>query len=121
VPDVRAILVTVDPERDSQAWLKEYMGYLRPGFTALTGTAGQIRATADAWEVRYARVETGTPGVYSMSHTADVYLVDGDGTLRAQFPFGTPSASMIAVIRAVLGTAGIGASPPAVQAPIAAL
>src|SRR5512138_3218264 len=74
--DLRAVFVTVDPERDTPAWLKEYLRFIPPGFDALTGTPDSIRATADAWGVRYARVETGTPGRYSMSHTADVYLVD---------------------------------------------
>ncbi|MGZ6327772.1 MAG: SCO family protein [Candidatus Limnocylindrales bacterium] len=98
---VRAVFVTVDPERDTPAWLTEYSRYLPAGFTALTGTADQVRAAADAWGVRYARVETGTPGAYSMSHTADVYLVDAAGQLRARFPFGTESAAMAAVLRSV--------------------
>ena len=73
---VQAVFVTIDPERDTPAWLTTYSQALPPRFTALTGTASQIRSTADAWGVRYARVETDTPGAYSMTHTADVYLVD---------------------------------------------
>ena len=70
------------------------------GFTPLTGTATAIRATADAWGVRYAREETETgEGDYSMSHTADVFLVDGAGMRRATFPFGTSSEAMTAVLR----------------------
>ncbi len=89
---MHAVFVTVDPERDTTTWLKEYVRYLPAGFVALTGTADQIRATADAWGARYARVEGATPDTYSMSHTADVYLVDANGMLRARFPFGTGGA-----------------------------
>ena len=78
-------------------------GSCRGAFTALTGTSAQIRTTADAWGVRYARVETGVAGAYSMSHTADVFLVDGAGSLRARFPFGTSSEAMTAVLRLVAG------------------
>ena len=60
-PGLHAVFVTVDPERDTTTWLKEYVRFLPAGFVALTGTAGQIRATADAWGVRYARVEGATP------------------------------------------------------------
>jgi protein SCO1/2 len=103
-PGVHAIFVTIDPERDTTTWLKEYVRYLPPGFVALTGTADQIRATADAWGARYARVEGATPDTYSMSHTADVYLVDANGVLRAHFPFGTGAPAMTAVLRQVVAT-----------------
>lgn len=83
----RAVFVTVDPRRDTAAWLKEYLTYLPAGFVALTGSDSQIRTAADAWGVRYARVETGVADGYSMSHTANVYLVDGAG------PFGRRSRS----------------------------
>ena len=64
---VRAVFVTVDPERDTTASLAEYSRYLPDGFTALTGSADQIRVTAAAWGVKYARVETGVASGYSMS------------------------------------------------------
>ena len=58
----RAVFVSIDPERDTTAWLTEYVRYLPAGFAALTGTSAQIQSTADAWGVRYARVETGVAG-----------------------------------------------------------
>jgi protein SCO1 len=108
---VHAVFVSVDPERDTTTWLKEYVRFLPAGFVALTGTDGAIRTTADAWNVRYARVETGVPGAYSMSHSADVYLVDADGILRAHFPFGTESDAMTAVLREVVATTAAVAPP----------
>ncbi|HYM84629.1 MAG TPA: SCO family protein, partial [Candidatus Dormibacteraeota bacterium] len=101
----RAVFVTVDPARDTTAWLKEYLGYLRAGFTGLTGTDPEIRATADAWGVRYARVETGSADAYAMTHTANVYLVDAEGRLRADFPFGTDAAPIEQTVRQVEATA----------------
>lgn len=112
----RAVFVSVDPERDTTTWLKEYVRYLPTGFVALTGSSGAIRATADAWDVRYARVETGVAGAYSMSHTADVYLVDAAGMLRGHFPFGTTSEAMEAVLRTVVATP-VGASSARTPAP----
>jgi cytochrome oxidase Cu insertion factor (SCO1/SenC/PrrC family) len=100
-PGVRALFVSVDPERDTPAWLRQYRTYLPAGFTALTGTPQQVRVAADAWGVRYARVETGVPGEYSMSHTANVYLVDRGGALRAYFPFGTDAAVITAALHQV--------------------
>ncbi len=120
---VRAVFVTVDPERDTTTWLKEYVRFLPAGFTALTGTDAEIRTTADAWGVRYARVETGVPGAYSMSHSAEVYLVDADGVLRARFPFGTEAEAMTAVLRKVVATTlpvAAATAPPTSSTPPAA-
>lgn len=111
-PDTRALLVTIDPERDTGSWLKEYVRFVPAGLTALTGTADEIRATADAWGVRYARVEGATPDSYTMSHTADVFLVDAAGRLRAHFPFGTQPEAMLATIRAVESDTPPGGNPP---------
>jgi protein SCO1/2 len=99
--DARAILASVDPERDTVEWLAEFVRFMPAGFTAATATPDRVAATAAAWGVRYARVETDDPGGYSMSHTADVFLVDPAGMLRARFPFGTPPEAMTALLREV--------------------
>jgi len=103
-PGVGAVFVSVDPERDTTTWLREYVRFLPSGFTTLTGSLDAIESTAGAWGVKYAKVETGVTGAYSMSHTAEVYLVDTDGLLRAHFPFGTESDVMTAVLREVVAT-----------------
>ena len=98
----KAVFVSIDPERDTPSWLTEYARFMPTGFTPLTGSASAIRATADAWGVRYARAEAEEgEGEYSMSHTADVFLVDGSGMRRATFPFGTSSEAMTAVLRSI--------------------
>ncbi len=110
-PGVRAVFVTIDPQRDTPAWLTEYDAYLAAGFTTLTGTADEIRATADAWGVRYARVDTGDPTAYSMSHTADVFVVDPAGKLRGHFPFGTTAEAMTATLQAIDALPAVSSSP----------
>ena len=110
-PGVRALFVTVDPERDTGEWLREYARFLPDGFTALTGDASAIRSAADAWGVRYARVDGERPDEYTMAHTADVFLVDAAGRLRARFPFGAEQAPILATLRAV--AASMPAATPA--------
>ena len=96
---VQAVFVTIDPERDTTAWLADYARYTPPGcLTFVTGSADQISQTAAAWGVRYARVDTTTPGDYEMTHTADVYAVDAAGQLRAEFASGTDAAAMDATL-----------------------
>lgn len=100
-PDANAVFISVDPERDTPEFLAEWTQYFPDGFVAVTGSPGAIRATADNWGVKYARVETTSTAGYSMSHTADVFLVDEEGQLREQYPFGTKSERMLADLDAL--------------------
>jgi protein SCO1/2 len=110
---LHVVFVTVDPERDTVAWLKEYIRFMPTGFTGLTGSATQIRATADAWGVRYARVEGGDAAGYSMAHTADVFVVDPAGRLVAHYPFGTDGTAMLASLRQIAAaSAPVGSLTP---------
>jgi len=109
-PGTAALFISIDPERDTVSWLHEYARFLPAGLTPLTGTPAQVRAVADAWGVRYARVESGSADAYSMSHTADVFLVDADGRLRASFPFGTEAGTIVEVVRMVAAASPAGSS-----------
>jgi protein SCO1/2 len=94
-PDVRAVFVSVDPERDTVDFLARWTQYFPDNFKAVTGSPGAIRRAADDYGVKYARVETSSTIGYTMSHTADVYLIDPDGRLLWSYPFGTPSDQMV--------------------------
>ena len=117
--DARAVFVSVDPERDTVPWLAEFVSYMPDGFTGVTGTPEEIRATADAWGVRYARVEADDPGAYTMSHTADVFVVDAAGQYRARMPFGTEPSTMTAVLREVAATTVLPTAAPSTAPPVA--
>jgi cytochrome oxidase Cu insertion factor (SCO1/SenC/PrrC family) len=48
---VPLVFITVDPERDTPAHLKQYMSLFHPRFVGLTGDPIQIGAAADAYRV----------------------------------------------------------------------
>ena len=83
--DVQVLMVTVDPERDSQAVMKDYLKAFSDGlpveFLGLTGTPEQIRQTAQAFRAYYAKVPT-PDGSYTMDHSASYYLIDKQGKAR---------------------------------------
>lgn len=97
-PGLAAVFVSVDPERDTTAAMREYLQFLPDGYTGLTGSPSEIRETADDWGVDYARIDTGSAAGYAMAHTADVFLVDAQGLLRARFPFGTEPGPIAAAV-----------------------
>jgi protein SCO1/2 len=100
-PSAQAVFVSVDPERDTPEFLEEWTKYLPENLHAVTGTPGAIRRAADAWGAKYARVETTSTAGYTMSHTADLYLLDEDGRLLVTYPFGTTSAEIVEDLRAL--------------------
>jgi len=95
-PGTRALFVTVDPERDTPEFLAEWTAYLPDDLVAVTGSPSAIRRAADAFGVRYARVDSTSSAGYAMSHTADLYLIDAEGRYRLAYPFGTPAAEIVA-------------------------
>ena len=100
-PDTQALFVSVDPERDTPEFLEEWTTYLPDNLYAVTGSPGAIRRAADNYGVKYARVETSSTAGYTMSHTAELYLIDADGQLRLAYPFGTPAADIVEDLRAL--------------------
>ena len=98
----RAVFTSIDPERDDQAAMKSYLTYLPKAYVGLSGTPAEVRRNADQWGVKYAKIEQGSAGGYAMAHTADIFLVDAQGMLRAHFPFGTAAEPMIEAVQALL-------------------
>jgi protein SCO1/2 len=81
---VRALFVTVDPERDTPATLKDYLSSFDPHLSALTGDPEAVAAMAKAYRVYYKKVPL-SEGGYTMDHTAIVYLMNKDGRFVAPF------------------------------------
>jgi len=79
-----AIFITVDPERDTPAVLKDYLSNFDPHLRGLTGDASAVEAALRAYRV-YAKKVPLSGGDYTMDHTAVVYLMDKDGRFVAPF------------------------------------
>jgi len=87
-----ALFITVDPERDTPAVLKDYLSNFDPHLRGLTGNRPAIDAAIKAYRV-YAKKIPLENGDYTMDHTAVVYLMDKDGNFVAPFSVGrTPEA-----------------------------
>ena len=79
-----ALFVTVDPERDTPAALKEYLSNFDPHLRGLTGDPAAVSAALKAYRV-YAQKIPLKDGDYTMDHTAAVYLMDKNGHFVALF------------------------------------
>lgn len=72
--DARAVFISVDPQRDTPAVLKEYAANFGAKLIGLTGTSEQIKAAAAAYKVYY-QVPDPATGAYEVDHTTLTYLV----------------------------------------------
>ncbi len=86
---IRALFITVDPERDTPAALKEYLSSFDPRIVGLTGTRQEINAVEKVYRV-YARKIPENGGDYAMDHTAIVYLMDKQGRFVTVFNLDRP-------------------------------
>ncbi len=81
---VNAYYISVDPERDTQAAMKEYLSSFDPRLKGLTGSSEAIAKVLSEYRV-YAKKVPLKDGDYTMDHTALIYLMDRDGKFVAPF------------------------------------
>jgi protein SCO1/2 len=87
--DLRALFITVDPERDTPDVLKSYLGSFDARIVGLTGDRAAIDAAVKAFRA-YARKVPLKDGDYTMEHTALVYLMGKDGRFVGAFNLDRP-------------------------------
>ncbi len=81
---VRALFVTVDPERDTPAVLKDYLSSFEPQVRGLTGDPAAVAAVEKSYRV-YAKKVPLEGGGYTMDHSVLVYLMNKEGRFVAPF------------------------------------
>lgn len=99
---VAALFITVDPERDTPAHLKEYAALFHPDIRALSGPADELARVRRDWKVYAAKVETGDTTEYTMDHSAYLYLRGPDGLLIDIFDAHEGSKPVLDAVKAAL-------------------
>jgi len=82
---VNLVFITIDPERDTQKLIKDYVSNFSPTFIGLTGTPEQVTAAARAYRVYYQKVPGKDGAPYLMDHSSIVYLLDRNGRFVTHF------------------------------------
>ena len=94
--------MTVDPERDTPAVLKEYLTAFDPRILGLTGTPAQVEAALKGFRV-YAGRRDLEDGDYTMDHSTFIYLMDGDGDYLRHFSASVEVEKLVEGIREPIG------------------
>lgn len=88
--DLRVLLVSVDPERDTPEKLAQYVNAFDPEFVGVTGSEEEIAKLTARFGVATARVEL-PGGGYTVDHSAVIFLLNSAGNIAGVFtpPFDT--------------------------------
>jgi protein SCO1/2 len=80
---VQVLFVTVDPDRDTAAILKQYVPAFDVRFLGLRpADEAALEKVAKDFKIYYKKMPGMSPGSYTMDHTAGSYAFDPEGNLR---------------------------------------
>ncbi|QYK13063.1 SCO family protein [Shewanella rhizosphaerae] len=78
VVDLQVVFLSVDPARDTQAKLKDYINFFNPNFVAVTAPHSQLLPLTRELGFVYTMVGEGEN--YQVDHSASMVLISPDGT-----------------------------------------
>ena len=91
----KALFISLDPERDDVAVLKQYTGYFHPNILGLTEDIAVVIKVAEQYGIKYEKtfVPESTLG-YVISHSSDIIVLGLDGKPRRTFPHNTSATPL---------------------------
>lgn len=88
--DVRVVLVTVDPDRDTPEVVQAYAGGFNPSFTGLSGTQEELEPVWNQYGIFREVGPVDHHGMYEVSHPSRLTIIDRQGNLRVSFNYDAP-------------------------------
>lgn len=88
------IFITVDPQRDTQEYLKDYISNFNENVIGITGEIMDIKKLADNWGVFFERISS-SKNDYTFNHTATVFMLDKKGDYKGTISWGESENSII--------------------------
>lgn len=86
--EVQVLFVTVDPARDTQEVLAQFVPGFDTRFIGLRGTEAEVAANLNEYKVYAAKVSEPGKSGYTMDHSAGLYVFDKTGAPRIYLQYG---------------------------------
>nr|WP_246233647.1 SCO family protein [Pelistega europaea] len=120
---VRIVMVTVDPERDTAEILRRYLAHFddclqlsdastppstatpascTPHFEGITGSMEQVKQMAKSFKVFFRKIPLQNGTTYTMEHSANLFVMDKSGKPRLLYYSDVDTALLAEDIRALL-------------------
>jgi protein SCO1/2 len=100
-PTFEVVFVSVDPRRDTDQLLAQYLAAFDPGIVGVSGDDAALRPLTQALGVAYRRNEEKDARNYTVDHSAAIHLIDPQGRLAASFPPPQQAATLAAELRRI--------------------
>lgn len=98
---VQVLFVTVDPVRDTQELLANYVPAFNPSFLGLYGDEAATAKVAKDFRIFYQKHQSKNGNNYDVDHTAGTYVFDQSGKLRLFMSYGQGAEKIAQDIRAL--------------------
>ena len=99
---VKTIYISVDPDRDTPAVMKDHLTYFGVDAYGLTGREPAIKEVASKFGVHYEKSTAPTAGGYTMSHTVSIFCLNATGRPAKIIPYEASVDEVLVAVRALL-------------------
>ena len=100
--EIGAYFVSVDPERDTPEFLRDYLEPQSDRILGITGEPKEVWDMARSWRVYWQKRPVGG-GDYTLDHYASIFVLDRNGHVRDLIAYGEEAESAKRKIRDALG------------------
>jgi protein SCO1/2 len=101
-PPVDLVMITVDPERDTPAGLREGLRKYDPRLIGLTGPKDKLEAAWKAFSIDVTEVARGWDDEAILGHGSYLYLLGPDGKVRTLLPPVLPPGEAARIVKGYL-------------------
>jgi len=104
---VQGLFISVDPTRDTPERLSQYVPYFHPKLIGLTGTPAEVKTVTSAYKVHSTIQHSKGKGKdlqYLVDHSANLFIIDGQGKLAQIVPFGFPQAHILEAVKRTIAS-----------------
>lgn len=99
---VQVLFVTVDPQRDTQAILAQFVPSFDKRFIGLWGSLQETAETMGNFKIYYSKVEGKSKDDYTIDHSSGMYVFDKSGKIRLYMGYGEKPADMASDIEKLM-------------------
>ncbi len=100
--EVQVLFVTVDPQRDTQEALAQFVPSFDKRFIGLRGSLQETAETTGNFKIFYSKIEGKTKNDYTIDHSAGMYMFDKEGKIRLYLAYAMKPADIVSDIKRLL-------------------
>ena len=100
--NINSIFISIDPERDKEEVIRDYVSAFHEKIIGLTGSEEQISSVAKDWGVYYQKEDIEGSNDYTVNHLDIIFLANANGEYVDFFPPKIQSALIVEKVRNII-------------------